>query len=708
MALLTLCSLLPLLALPQDAAQPTGRWRATLASPGGELPFAIEIEGSGSKLNATLVNGSERIAVPRTTVEGRTVVFSIDHYASRIVAEVGDGGQTMRGLWIKRAAGGGRSTLPFQATAGAQPRFAADAGAPTLDVDGRWSVRFESSADPAVGVFEQAGDGTVQGTFLTTTGDYRYLAGRVSGDRLRLSCFDGAHAFLFDARVNEAGTLEGDFWSRDSWHETWTAERDPDAQLPDAWSRVDMRETPALALHQYPIAANAPRTAEGEARTYLSLGDPAFLDKVLVLEVFGSWCPNCHDLGQTLTTLSQEYSTEDVAFVGLAFELSGQREQDTAQVVRYAERYGLSFPILLCGTSDKARAAEALPGLTRVEAYPTTIFVGRDGRVRKVHSGFNGPGTGQAHEALVAEFRSTLDELVAERPSVDPKVIEALARGPWRDPIESSLTEFTPRGENHGAYEASAIFSFFAPPSDGPLHIGSWLAGPTTLQQWAERSDESADPDAGGGSRTIWHHDPRAGVYLDPSDFGRRLIPGARPIIPVIDMRGVDKLEDIRQWLESDDPLRRREAVYAMARIVLEARKPNPFLEEGEEPPPVPEFDPTPWIRDEDPWIRCTAAWAAGVCGVEEAHGSLVDALGHGHAALRREAARALGRLEAGRASRKELEALEGDIDPLVREAARAALEGFDAPPPSEDERGGPGMEWDGDDGPPGNEGGGR
>jgi len=661
----------------QAASDPTGPWRAVLQSPGGELPFGLEFSGSGWELTAHIVNGEERIAIPRVEREARTLVFEIDHYASRIVADLAADGGTMRGIWTKRSSGGSTSSLPFHAEAGRAPRFPSQGTplGPTADIGGRWSVRFASDDELSVGIFQARADGTTLGTFLTTTGDYRYLAGRMEGNRLRLSCFDGAHAFLFDARLTSANSLEGDFWSRNSWHDTWTAQRDEDAQLPDPWSRTGMPGDPALALHVYPLAVPALGKRSGEL---VSLAAPEFIGKVLVLEVFGSWCPNCHDLARTLGELRARFDEDDVTFVGLAFELTGNFDTDRVQVERYVARHGLTMPVLLCGSADKAKAAEAVPGLTRVESFPTTIFVGRDGRVRKVHSGFTGPGTGAAYETLVHDFEETIAALVAEPTTVDTGTVEALKRGPWRDTTEESFTEFTVRGDADGSYVADAIFSFFAPPAEGPLHIGSWLLAGQTLHQWQQASDESPEPNRARVPRTTWHFDPAAGVFLDPADFGHRLIPGARPIIPVVGTTGPDKLEDIRARLADKNPVWRREAVFALARLVVEARKPNPFADEGEEPPPVPEFDPTALIADADPWVRCTAAWAAGVCQVEGARDALVLALDHGHAALRREAARALGKLVGGEAARKRLEALHGDIDPSVREAAREALAAFE------------------------------
>jgi thiol-disulfide isomerase/thioredoxin len=291
--------------------------------------------------------------------------------------------------------------------AGELPRFdpggKADADA-LARVDGRWAVDFAESDDAAVGRFEAAADGTVEGTFLTTTGDYRFLAGVLDGDRLRLSCFDGAHAFLFEARLAEDGTLAGDFWSRDSWHESWTARKDPTVELPDAFGLTRWVGGKPLDELVFP-------DLDGTAR---SLGDETLAGRARVLVIFGSWCPNCNDSTRLLVELDRKYRDRGLAIVGLAFEMTGEFERDARQVRRYAEHHGIDYPLLVAGVSDKAEASQAFPLLDRIRSYPTTIFLHSDGRVRAVHQGFAGPATGTAHEELRARFESLVQELLRE------------------------------------------------------------------------------------------------------------------------------------------------------------------------------------------------------------------------------------------------------------------------------------------------------
>lgn len=380
-----------------------GRWRAWLDSPGGELPFHIELTLDDDGARAVLLNPPERIAVAATTIEGRTIELSIPHYDSRIVASYDDDG-TLHGEWSKTAGTDGeRSRLAFHAERDPGYRFRPGEGAIADDrFDGRWSVDFAEDELPAVAELE-VDRGVATGTFLTATGDYRYLAGEARGDRLRLSVFDGAHAFLFDAELADDGSLRGDFWSRDSWHERWTAEKDPDAALPDPFAQTTIVDGVDFASLVYPDLDGNPR----------SLGDPAFAGKARLLVVFGTWCPNCNDASEFLVELDERYGERGLSILGLAFEMTGDAARDARQVRTYAEHHGIEYPILLAGTSDKAEAGAAFPLIDRVRSYPTTIFLREDGSVRAVYSGFSGPATGPAYERLRKQSVDLIEEMLA-------------------------------------------------------------------------------------------------------------------------------------------------------------------------------------------------------------------------------------------------------------------------------------------------------
>jgi len=385
-----------------------GPWHAWLDTPGGPLPFQMEVAAEEGGIAVLILNGAERIRVPRVELHAGRVVLGLDHYDSAIEAALSDDGRALEGRWFKTVTGGKRVEMTFHATAGPRPRFDAierSAGeSPRRPIDGRWSVRFAGDAEPAVGLFESAPDGTARGTFLTTTGDYRYLAGSSADGLLRLSAFDGAHAFLFHAQLQEDGTLSGDFWSRDSWHDTWTAAPDPDAELPDAFSLTNPVEGVDLAQLVFP-------DAEGRAR---SLSDPDLAGRARIVELFGTWCPNCNDATQYLVELHRRYRDRGLVVVGLAFELTGEFERDAAQLRTYAAYHGIEYPLLLAGRYGRDEASRSFPLIDRIRAYPTTLFLDAGGRVRAVYTGFAGPATGESHARLRRAFESRIDALLAE------------------------------------------------------------------------------------------------------------------------------------------------------------------------------------------------------------------------------------------------------------------------------------------------------
>ncbi len=429
---------------PQDAAgaEPAasapagpelGRWRAWLDSPGGELPVGLELANSPGGPVAWWINGPERIRIPVVRFEEGALVLDMPHYDSTVRARLSADRRRLDGEWRKRRDADRWTRMPFHAVAGDAPRFAAPAAGsaggsgvaaghgsasgedtasppPTAaPFPERWAVRFASSADPAVGVFRSleaaaaTGPGVnLVGTFQTTLGDYRYLAGRWDPPRLRLSCFDGAHAFLFTAERDPFGSLNGDFWSRDSWHEGWSAEAAPDIRLDEGFGAGSWNPEIDLSTLRYP-------DLDGETR---GLDDPAWGGQPRILIVFGSWCPNCNDEAALMAELHRRYRDRGLRMVGLGFELTGDQERDLRQLRRFRDHHGIEYPLLLAGTADKEAAALAFPALKTVKAYPTAIFLDADGAVRAIHTGFAGPATGAEHARLRERYAELIESML--------------------------------------------------------------------------------------------------------------------------------------------------------------------------------------------------------------------------------------------------------------------------------------------------------
>lgn len=386
-----------------------GAWRASLASPGGPLTFGLDLAPDGDgRLRAVLVNGEERRRAGRVNPIPGGVVVELPPYRARLVAESADDGRSLVGRWERDGGNGFETVLPFAAVVDdASDRGSAatqsDAGHADL-VSGRWRVQFDGDEHHAVGEFDVDDSGLATGTFLTTLGDYRYLAGRLDGERLMLSCFDGAHAFLFVATLTPGATptLHGDFWSRDSYHTTWTATPDANAELPDDFALTEWTGGVELGELSFPDLA-------GEVR---SLDAPEFQAPARLLVVFGTWCPNCNDLTEYLVELRSRYA--NLSIVGIAFERGDDPAAHARAVRDYMDHHGADWPVLLGGGLDKTSASAALPVLDRVRAYPTTAFMDENGDVSAVHTGFSGPATGARYDRLRQRFESEIETLMQD------------------------------------------------------------------------------------------------------------------------------------------------------------------------------------------------------------------------------------------------------------------------------------------------------
>ncbi len=390
-------------------------WDAWLDGPGGRIEFKLSVEDVNGTLQFALLNGGKNVDVTPIERWERTpkgVALHIDSYDSHIEITKLDAHGALDGTWRKRRGADQWIEMPMHGVGsgemvpdGAHFPMPHGPGTPPA-IEGRWQVKFSSLDESSVGVFAMSFEDQVAGTFLTTLGDYRYLAGEHAraDESWRLSCFDGAHAFLFSAKQLEDGTLSGDFWSGDKWHETWTAKRDDNAQLPDPFGLTKSNANVDLARLIF-------TTIDGAK---ISLADPKFAGKARILQLFGTWCPNCNDEAEYLRELDKRYRSKGLSIVGLGFELTGDAPRDLGQLKLFAARHKLEYPLLLAGKSDKAEASKAFPLLDQVRAFPTTIFLHADGRVRAVHQGYSGPAAGAEHQKLRDDFERLIAELLAE------------------------------------------------------------------------------------------------------------------------------------------------------------------------------------------------------------------------------------------------------------------------------------------------------
>jgi len=377
----------------------TGIWRGVIELQGQQLPFQMEIQKENSKYIAYLINSDERILLDEITVNNDSVTMKLHVFDAALKAKIDD--TQLKGTFIKYYAPEGN--LPFTATFNETYLFVRDQTT-LIDFTGKYEVLFKTEKDtyPSVAILEQNDKG-VTGTFLTPTGDYRYLQGNVVNDELKLSTFDGNHAFVFTAKKS-GDTLTGEFFSGKSSYETWVGVKKENPMLTDAASLTYLKEGYSTLDFSFPDL-NGNR---------VSLSDERFKNKVVVLQIFGSWCPNCMDETKFLAPWYDANKNRGIEILGLAYERKDDFEYAKAQVLKMKTKWNVNYDFVIAGVNDKDKASETLPALNKIISFPTTILIGKDGKVKHIHTGFSGPGTGIYYEQFKEHFNQKINELLAE------------------------------------------------------------------------------------------------------------------------------------------------------------------------------------------------------------------------------------------------------------------------------------------------------
>jgi thiol-disulfide isomerase/thioredoxin len=382
----------------------SGPWRATLNIQNQSLPFNLYVEKDSADYRIYILNAKDSLLLHEITFKEDSVIIPMHIFDASIHAKVED--HKLTGVFIKHYEKDYR--IPFQADHGATHRFAKSTEVTGKNYTGKFSVRIfeETDTTDAVGVFTQDNN-KVTGTFLTPTGDYRFLEGNVVNDSLYLSLFDGNYAYLFKAGFETPVKISGRFYSGKSKKVRWEGIRNDTATLVDSESLTQLKKGYDKIDFSFPDVN----------KNYLSLKDPRFQNKVVILQLLGSWCPNCMDETKFLAPWYDKNKGRGVEIVGLAYERKADFNYASDRVKKMVSRMNMHYPVLIAGTNDKEEASKTLPMLEKVVAFPTTIFIGRDGKVKKIHTGFSGQGTGQYFEEFVQYFNQTVNDLLNEEPA---------------------------------------------------------------------------------------------------------------------------------------------------------------------------------------------------------------------------------------------------------------------------------------------------
>lgn len=416
--LFILCSGISCLTLGEPfKGLPPGIWRGVLylsdqqdafeEQSKAELPFNFEVVyDTPDSFHIVIHNGEERIIVDdiRMGVDRRTshdtLWIDFPVYDSHIRASYQE--DAIEGFWVARNRKDYQ--VRFKAMHSQEYRFLPLPEKPAADITGRWECKFEIDTDSpstSIGDFVQKGN-YVTGTFMSLTGDDRFLEGQVSGDRLFLSVFDGSHAYLYEAKILSDGTLSGIYRSGNHYKTYWEAKRNDSLRLSDLGDALQLTQ---MKTQGEKFDFSLPDT---EGNTF-TLSSSSLAGKPKLVQIMGTWCPNCRDETEFLLDYLKQHPDPGFEIVGISFERHTDESKAIAAIRTYRDKMKVPYPIVYGGSNNKEKASAVLPQITGVVAFPTMIFLDASDQVVAIHTGFSGPATDGYDD-----FKKEFDSLIAK------------------------------------------------------------------------------------------------------------------------------------------------------------------------------------------------------------------------------------------------------------------------------------------------------
>ena len=384
-----------------------GEWRGVLTmNDSTELPFTFTVNLEQAGYTLIIHNAEENIVVENLVVTKDSVNWHMPVFDSWFKCKI-DSLKGFHGVFTNHSASKPYE-MNFRAEYG-KKRFdyVICRGADPLVGNYKWECDFSpgtADSSKAIGLFKyrsDPGQRYYSATFQTETGDYRYLEGGfVSCKRLMISCFDGSHAFLFRADFAN-NKIKGYAWYGKSGHENWTGKPNPKFELRDPEKLTFIKDS-----------SNVNFTFNDLNGKPVSLSD--YKGKVVVIQIMGSWCPNCMDETAWMTEVYNKYHAQGLEVIALAYERSTDTAKANPNIRRVRDHFHSQYTFLNTGKTGRDAASASLPFLNGIMSFPTTIYIDKTGKVRMVYTGFNGPATGAAYVKDTGEAIHLIEQLLAE------------------------------------------------------------------------------------------------------------------------------------------------------------------------------------------------------------------------------------------------------------------------------------------------------
>jgi thiol-disulfide isomerase/thioredoxin len=369
-----------------------GRWDATIASGGGRVPFRMEV----------------------TESPARVCFFEDTQPACSTSAELKDGALTAHWDYLNTelnlAAKDGALTGSYRSLRSPRPN-AIEAKhyqappAPTqppVKFDGEWEVHTKAATAGNQLLLQQSG-ADLKGTILRVDGDVGTLVGRVDGTHFAISHFSGDRAVLLEGTLLADGTIDLTQGSSKMTAYRPAAARERNLQMPEDPSMYARAKDPGAKFHFSFPDLNGARVTEDN-----------FAGKPYIVTITGSWCPNCRDEAPFLAELYKTYHSQGLEIAGFCFEYADDPTYKPLKA--FIAKYGIAYPMLLAGPPPR-NLGEVIPQVEHIGAYPTSIYIGKDGRIKAVHTGFPSIGSGEELTRVKKEVKDIVEQMLADKPA---------------------------------------------------------------------------------------------------------------------------------------------------------------------------------------------------------------------------------------------------------------------------------------------------
>lgn len=385
------------IAEPAPDFDPVGLWYARLSpTENNPVEFQVRIAKKGSALAATLINGTASEPFSGVVWDGTTLTLEMAHYDAKIVAT--PKGSNLEGMFTRIIAAGTRE-FPFSATRTVPPPIAVKKAG--ISVSGTWAVEIArpgGSPEKVTALLAQKGT-VVTGTMATASGDYGPLHGTFDGVELVLTVFNGIFVYRFTAELLPDGSLAGEYRASKVPPVDWKGKKQAVAA-----DFAGLKPTEPAK----PFVFLLP---EMDGKKLSSMEAP-FAGKAMIITAMGSWCPNCHDEAPLLEDLWKRYRAQGLEVVAFTYEYTDDLERSRRLVAQFRKRNGVTYPILWAGTTKDAATSPLFSRVDGLRAYPMTLFLDRQHRIVGIHSGFDGPATGERFTKLKKEWEETVRKLL--------------------------------------------------------------------------------------------------------------------------------------------------------------------------------------------------------------------------------------------------------------------------------------------------------